>query len=44
LSDELGIINTVIKTLGAPGIIVICMGALSLVVAFLYADHRRYER
>jgi len=44
LSEELGIINTVIKTLGAPGIIVICMGAPSLVMAFLYADHRRYER
>lgn len=44
MSEELGIIDTVIKTLGAPGIIVICMGAPSLVMAFLYADHRRYER
>lgn len=44
MTDELGIIETIIKTLGAPGIIVICMGAPSLVMAFLYADHRRYER
>ena len=42
--NELGILDTIIKTLGAPGIIIICMGGPSLVMAFMYADHRRYER
>lgn len=41
---EIGIIGTIIKTLGAPGIILICMGGPSLVMAFMYADHRRYDR
>jgi hypothetical protein len=42
--NELGILDTIVKTLGAPGIIIICMGGPSLVMAFMYADHRRYER
>lgn len=44
MNQELGLLDTIIKTLGAPGIILICLGAPSLVMAFLYADHRRYER
>ena len=41
---EPGLLDLIIKTLGAPGIIIICMGGPSLVMAFMYADHRRYER
>jgi hypothetical protein len=37
-------LNTIVKALGAPGIIIICMGGPSLVMAFMYADHRRYDR
>jgi hypothetical protein len=44
MNAEMGIIDTVIKTLGAPGIILICMGGPSLVMAFMYADHRRWDR
>ena len=44
MNAELGVIDTIIKTLGAPGIILICMGGPSLVMAFMYADHRRYDR
>ena len=41
---EMGVIETIIKTLGAPGLIIICMGAPSVVMCTMYADHRRYER
>ena len=41
---EPGLLDLIIKTLGAPGIIIICMGGPSLVMAFMYSDHRRYER
>jgi len=44
MNAELGLLSVFIKTLGAPGLIVICMGAPSLVMGFMYADHRRYER
>ena len=44
MTSEIGLLDTIIKTLGAPGIILICMGGPSLVMAFMYADHRRYER
>ena len=44
MNAELGIVDTIVKTLGAPGIILICMGGPSLVMAFMYADHRRYDR
>ena len=44
MNAELGVVDTIIKTLGAPGIILICMGGPSLVMAFMYADHRRYDR
>lgn len=44
MSNELSLIETLVNTLGAPGIILICMGAPSLVMAFMYADHRRVER
>lgn len=44
MNPELGLLDTIVKTLGAPGIILICLGGPSLVMAFLYADHRRYER
>jgi hypothetical protein len=42
--NELGILNTIVQALGAPGIIIICMGGPSMVMAFMYADHRRYDR
>lgn len=44
MNPELGLLDTIVKTLGAPGIIIICMGGPSLVMAFMYSDHRRYER
>ncbi len=44
MNPEIGIIDTIIKTLGTPGLILVCMGAPSLVMAFMYADHRRYDR
>ncbi|MBU1565569.1 MAG: hypothetical protein KJ630_08065 [Proteobacteria bacterium] len=44
MNPDLGILDTIIKTLGAPGIILICLGGPSLVMAFMYSDHRRYER
>ena len=44
MTEDIGIINTIITTLGAPGMIIICMAAPTLVMAFMYADHRRYER
>jgi len=44
MTSELGLLDTIIKTLGAPGLIIVCMAAPSLVMAFMYADHRRYER
>jgi len=42
--NEISLLDTIIKTLGAPGIILICMGGPSLVMGFMYSDHRRYER
>lgn len=42
--QELGLLNKIVETLGAPGIILICLGGPSLVMAFMYSDHRRYER
>jgi len=44
MNPELGLLDTIIKTLGAPGIIIICMGGPSLIMAFMYSDHRRSER
>ena len=41
---EIGVIGSIVNTLGAPGILLICMGAPCLVMCFIYADHRRYER
>lgn len=44
MNPELGLLDTIVKTLGAPGIILICLGGPSLVMAAMYTDHRRYER
>lgn len=44
MTQEIGLLDTIIKTLGAPGIIIICMGGPSLIMAFMYSDHRRAER
>lgn len=41
---EMGLIESIINTLGAPGVILVCLGAPCLVMCFMYADHRRYER
>jgi hypothetical protein len=44
LSGELSIINNLVTTLGAPGLLVICMLAPTIIMAFMYMDHRRAER
>lgn len=41
---EVGLIDSIVSTLGAPGLILVCLGAPCLVMCFMYADHRRYER
>jgi hypothetical protein len=41
---EMGLIESIINTLGAPGLILACLGAPCMVMCFMYADHRRYER
>lgn len=43
MTSEIGLLDTIVKTLGAPGLILICLGGPSLVMAFMYKDHRRYE-
>ena len=40
MTQELGLLDTIIKSLGAPGIIIIRMGGSSLIMAFIYSDHR----
>lgn len=44
MNPELGLLDTIVTTLGAPGIIIICMGGPSLIMAFMYSDNRRHER
>ena len=44
MNGELSIINTLITTLGAPGLLIICMLAPTIIMAFMYMDHRRAER
>lgn len=44
MSGELSIINNLVTTLGAPGLLVICMLAPTIIMAFMYMDHRRAER
>lgn len=44
MSGELSLINTLITTLGAPGLLIICMLAPTVIMAFMYLDHRRAER
>lgn len=41
---EMGVVESIITTLGAPGVILVFLGAPCLVMCFMYADHRRYER
>lgn len=41
---EMGVIESIISSMGAPGIVLLFLGAPSVVMCFMYADHRRYER
>jgi len=44
MGETAGIVTAIIRTIGAPGVLLLFMAAPSIIMVMMYIDHRRYDR